>query len=610
MKTQTMRGNRRKARPVLPRAALSAAVAIAATLILAAGCSTSPARDQDVVQGMDALIAQISQKTVELLEADARSTLAVYYFTVEGEESGISEYLINDLTTTIANMGRDRVDVVTRQALDRILSEYSFQLSDLTEKENQVMVGRQLGADLILTGFITPVSDYFRLNAQLIQVETGVVKGGYIVSFRPERDFQRKIGGPEATSKTVTVEEEAVTRTGVATLTTLLETFDKGMSGIRLSHFEDAYGEQIRAASGEIGMEAEGAADGSPCVRFTLEAELESPYSPLAWEESYLVFYFHMETDWQPAGYQGLHISLSLQGFSYADVILQQEQNGEQVMFGLPVYLPPEEWHDLRIPFQNFYPWDRGASLDPEKPVTITVAVPYEENAYRYGFHEETRIKGAVLADDLGFFEITGGEDPGLLASFDDEISRMTVVPEVYGSLFYEDYSESDAGVLRKAQGIDSQTMAVVRMPEGPSGSYLSVQTTLTVTRDFDEFLERECCLAYYLRMQPGKDWAGFRALSFFMRSSVLSEGTLEVTGNWQGQYFYHDFALSSIWTKIEIPFGELVSGSRTLADLKGGLPQPHLMLYFDVPKDALARALEEGALEITVDMDEFVLHQ
>jgi hypothetical protein len=381
------------------------------------------------------------------------------------------------------------------------------------------------------------------------------------------------------------------------------------MSGIRLSHYEDSYGEHVRSARGEIGMEADGAEDGSPCVRFSLGAELASPYSSVSWQESYLVFYLDMETDWEPAGYDGLHISLNLQGFSYAEIILKQPSKDDYVMFGLPVYLAPGEWHDLRIPFQNFYPWDRGASLDPDKPVTITVAVPYEENAFRYGFHEETDIEGAVLADDLGFFEITGAEDPGLLASFDDEIARMTVVPEIYGSLYYEDYSESNAGVLKKARGIEGQTMTVVRLPEGPSGDYLSVQTALTVTQDFREFVERECCLALYLRMQPGKDWAGFGSLSFYMRSNVLAEGSLEVSDNQQDQSFYHNFALSSIWTKIDIPFSELGSGSRSLADLKGGLPQPHLIIYCDVPKEAQARALEEGALEITVDMDDFILH-
>ncbi len=66
----------------------------------------------------------------DLPQEQAR-TLAVYYFTVGREVSGIRDYLINGLTTSLATQGKGRVQVVSRQVLDRILSEASFQMSDL-----------------------------------------------------------------------------------------------------------------------------------------------------------------------------------------------------------------------------------------------------------------------------------------------------------------------------------------------------------------------------------------------------------------------------------------------------------------------------------------------
>ncbi|MBA7481613.1 hypothetical protein ES707_17087 [subsurface metagenome] len=133
--------------------------------------------------------------------------LAVYYFTVGGEVSGIRDYLINGLTTSLATQGKGRVQVVSRQVLDRILSEASFQMSDLADKETQIQIGQQLGADLILTGFIDPVADYYKLNTQVVEVTTGVVVTGLIFDFQLEEDFAQKVGYG---SEVIAVEREVI----------------------------------------------------------------------------------------------------------------------------------------------------------------------------------------------------------------------------------------------------------------------------------------------------------------------------------------------------------------------------------------------------------------
>ena len=80
--------------------------------------------------------------------------------------------------------------VVSRQTLDRIIEEVSFQMSDIADEESQVSLGKQLGADIILTGTITPIEGEYQLNAQLIEVETGVVLGGFIYDFWVESDLE------------------------------------------------------------------------------------------------------------------------------------------------------------------------------------------------------------------------------------------------------------------------------------------------------------------------------------------------------------------------------------------------------------------------------------
>lgn len=69
------------------------------------------------------------------------------------------------------------------------MEEQSFQLSDLVDESTQVKIGKLLGADLILSGQLNWVSeDTCHLNAQIIEVESGVVLGGFGYDFRVETE--------------------------------------------------------------------------------------------------------------------------------------------------------------------------------------------------------------------------------------------------------------------------------------------------------------------------------------------------------------------------------------------------------------------------------------
>ena len=149
------------------------------TIILSCflGCAT---------KDVDKMMSNAAWDIIEYIPEGESKTLVVYYFLTEDNNTKISDYITNGLTTEIANAINDEgadIKVVSRKALDQILEELSFQMSDLADQETQVSVGKQLGADIILTGNITPYYDSYKLNAQLIEIETGVVLGGFIMDF-------------------------------------------------------------------------------------------------------------------------------------------------------------------------------------------------------------------------------------------------------------------------------------------------------------------------------------------------------------------------------------------------------------------------------------------
>ena len=132
---------------------------------------------------IDVLIESGAWEIAEVLPQEESKTLAVYYFTEGDKKSSISDYLINGLTTQIANAIKYEeinTKVVSRQHLDRIMEELSFQMSDLADQTVQLKIGKQLGADLIVTGTVEQIAGEHKVNAQVIEVETGVVYGGFL----------------------------------------------------------------------------------------------------------------------------------------------------------------------------------------------------------------------------------------------------------------------------------------------------------------------------------------------------------------------------------------------------------------------------------------------
>ena len=157
-------------------------------VILLAGCASFSGGDE--FSNIDSLVEDAAWQIVEVLwysyedlDTAPMKTLAVYYFLEGDQVSPLSDTLIEGLTTEIANAVSYegvQVRVVSRTILDQILKELAFQSSDLVDPQTQRSVGKQLGADIVVTGVIGPSEQGKKFNLQLIEVETGVVLGGFI----------------------------------------------------------------------------------------------------------------------------------------------------------------------------------------------------------------------------------------------------------------------------------------------------------------------------------------------------------------------------------------------------------------------------------------------
>jgi len=91
--------------------------------------------------------------------------------------SDLSDYIIEELIANLVNSGT--LTVVDRTNLETIRREMNFQLSGDVSDETAQSIGRMLGAQIIISGGITPIGDAYRLRVRAISVETAQILGVY-----------------------------------------------------------------------------------------------------------------------------------------------------------------------------------------------------------------------------------------------------------------------------------------------------------------------------------------------------------------------------------------------------------------------------------------------
>jgi Ca2+-binding EF-hand superfamily protein len=101
----------------------------------------------------------------------------------EETASGVMVFIEN----AFVNVGKVRV--VDRENIAKIVKEYEFQGSDLTDESTAVEIGKLSGADIIVIGSISNVGEIFYLNIKLISVETAEIIGSSIADAVNAKEF-------------------------------------------------------------------------------------------------------------------------------------------------------------------------------------------------------------------------------------------------------------------------------------------------------------------------------------------------------------------------------------------------------------------------------------
>jgi len=133
------------------------------------------------------LIVSLAAAAAPATQPDPPSTVAVQLFahaSVDAKHRGLAQVAGEMLMTLLAE--QHGFVVVERNALQAVLKEQRLSLADLTQRGSQIKVGRLLGAKFMLFGTLTVVRDRLRIDAHLVEVETGRLVKAAAVEGRPD----------------------------------------------------------------------------------------------------------------------------------------------------------------------------------------------------------------------------------------------------------------------------------------------------------------------------------------------------------------------------------------------------------------------------------------
>jgi len=566
------------------------------TILIFAACTTNEMTPRERgITNIDDLISAIADNAVQYLPAGETSNLAVYYFTVDGRDSSISDYLINGLTTEMANKVPAGYKVVSRKGLDRIMEEYSFQLTDLVSEETQVDIGELLGADTIITGFITSLPDRDNINIQIMDVYTGAVTGGFSLDYHLTGEFSR-----EYSSETITVERKYEETDGIATETTIFENFNNIISEITPAHYEEHWGDRIVSASAETGIDREGFA------YIDISAEFDSTDILEDWNDSDLNFYMDLPLNQKIEDRDGVYIKLRPEGFSRVFIFVRQEEQGEIALFGSSVNLKPDIWNEMNIPFENLNHIDGKHSLELDKDISILLGIPYLENVKLFYFTDDEKLNRRLSVDEVGLYRLKTEESPDILSSFEDEINRVLVSYYVDGSSTYMDYITDDSGILKNNDGIISQKINLDIADEGPVGRFLNFSGEFAVTDKIEDYLNTQDGLLLVLDLTTAVELKDSDKLSFIINSDTVSHGYISIHDSRKGYSYESVYNISKNWSRVSFNLNEIKGDSKENPTLASN---PVLFRFlWNIPENKIRESIETGILTFNISLDELLL--
>jgi len=118
---------------------------------------------------------QAVQTSAQAIETRLPKGAKTAVLTFTSTKQAFSDYIIDELATALS--ASRNIQVIDRQHTDAIRKEFNIQFSGDVSDDEVKRVGRQLGAQYVVTGSLVDIGNAYRFRVAAINIETAVREG-------------------------------------------------------------------------------------------------------------------------------------------------------------------------------------------------------------------------------------------------------------------------------------------------------------------------------------------------------------------------------------------------------------------------------------------------
>jgi len=123
-------------------------------------------------EGMNELAVKIIEKSV----SKGKTSIAISYFPhINGDKSELSNYIADELVLKLFDVPNSNIEIIERGQLNQIFHEMNFNMTGVVDSKTIQQLGKVHGVGALVLGSITEMGESIRINARLINTETGRV---------------------------------------------------------------------------------------------------------------------------------------------------------------------------------------------------------------------------------------------------------------------------------------------------------------------------------------------------------------------------------------------------------------------------------------------------
>ena len=141
----------------------------------------------------DLKLSDLADQIVNSMIDGHKNKIAIVEFSsLDGQVTKLGSFLAEELITRL--FLTEKFEVIERHLLNKVVKEHKLSLSGIVNPSSAMELGKILGVDAIVSGSITDLGTYLKINARVIATETGKIFSVATVKLKKDDTITKLMG--------------------------------------------------------------------------------------------------------------------------------------------------------------------------------------------------------------------------------------------------------------------------------------------------------------------------------------------------------------------------------------------------------------------------------